>query len=1408
MFYWYIKNSAVLTRDIWLKIDNPESVKEKVNQARESIETEYSRTLRHRRYWLVALGVSILGILSMIFSSYIVESRFLIGNLLTNPASSPLGMGLLMEGLGDLGRAAFGFLMAYGAVFAVHEILHIIVAAKLGLDWQVRIITGCRQDEDYIIRLVSLQEVFQRFDFQVYLGENPDRYKETMSRLAGFTVDCVFLAAAIGVFFFSNLALACRVGWFLVPAVINVLTDFSLRDAENRELCADGIFLLRYGKFRKDKPTDASTKGAAAAGSPAELRPNQTDNVSRPAKQDNKSPAQLLHADKLPLVKKFKARIVITDSIQEIAAYRRLLSLTRVEGVKMSRYFEDRAETVVVLDEEGRVIGGAQFNIEFGQNGRWLFIVNLAIEKPYRRQGVGSKILAELERIATKEGVVRIYATPFRRASGFYEQNKFWVSESLTLAEKWFTSSPAESANKDLVSSIEHLGYSSSPVGEGLFEGSQKAAPPPGKSLLQRLQEVVSSDAVVKELSLTEIKEGYQSYRSGSYIYLLPVDEVPTQEDLDNILLTITERDLVVINDRGQLRFILFYLYRKWFRDEVLSKLELPIVLYFHVHGGVSNCAAISLYPKSEDFKWAQELAPAPVYLVVEDMDTGQYWHWKIDKQGGALFNSGADLIYMAWHSSEQKPFVTRSSSFGYGTQHENVRTMDAILREDILPLLGSQDVERILITFKDGARMVFDRGSNPGDTYLYSPTVPASSPISKEIVERQIASSLQAIFEASLEWVEFIGKQAQAEMSEKDIASLEECWRCYAQAINLLGLLGNSNLEEPAAWAFEATASNRVKGWALSALVRTKPEQAADLAFGWYNDLESTLQLAEANFLVTHHRTIDFSMTDIFVFDSEEERNDTSDLAGIIAWRNFALMILAKAQDRRIFPLINQMLSSGKPREIAFATRLIQETDAADLKQKLMGLPTDLLNRLPGSINPKLFFMLMSEFTILKAKVVLGDRKTIDTLKQQLKILTNSNNSFYFTISLSIAEILLEAGERELVLDKFGGLYPTLCSYIETQSSGQLTNLLLGGPSLQYILLLAKAGHKEVHRLLEKLWCKAIGSEEEDVLLELLLPLVGKMKLVAAAPYIKKLLEKCPRGEQGDPAKCALCKTKLAETLVKLGDPAGIDRLLVRLQAVLSNKSAADFFAGADLRMQAAAALLEIFLGRKDFLSQTMSTVASSPAGKKSTSTAWQASYSLSRNGMRVGAYGNFNESSPPVVLDRRLHPFGNLSGKILLAALLAKTSRDLFNNKEPALPPEFYLYLAWSYFASAIRAVAILMSTHLITPSSLSSIYPHRHLRDVDGNNAYPPLRQDSADYMDRPLIGVDAITQLFNIHGGIIIKFRKFVDKNFAVVRSNLPAGKSKIVTVIFYALGGLGRMVPTVSSPTVGGREQVL
>ncbi|MFZ5799753.1 MAG: RpiB/LacA/LacB family sugar-phosphate isomerase, partial [Candidatus Omnitrophota bacterium] len=41
-----------------------------------------------------------------------------------------------------------------------------------------------------------------------------------------------------------------------------------------------------------------------------------------------------------------------------------------------------------------------------------------------------------------------------------------------------------------------------------------------------------------------------------------------------------------------------------------------------------------------------------------------------------------------------------------------------------------------------------------------------------------------------------------------------------------------------------------------------------------------------------------------------------------------------------------------------------------------------------------------------------------------------------------------------------------------------------------------------------------------------------------------------------------------------------------------------------------------------------------------------------------------------------------------------------------------------------------------------------------------------------------------------------------------QSSSPAGKSKPVELIIYLLGGLGRMVPTVSSPTVAGREQVL
>ncbi|MBN1658311.1 MAG: GNAT family N-acetyltransferase [Anaerolineae bacterium] len=78
---------------------------------------------------------------------------------------------------------------------------------------------------------------------------------------------------------------------------------------------------------------------------------------------------------------------------------------------------QSRQITIRVTDQEGQLVGGAIVWIYWG----WLEISVLALQKEVRGQGLGRRLMTEIEELARKEGCTRARVEAFERETGFYQ---------------------------------------------------------------------------------------------------------------------------------------------------------------------------------------------------------------------------------------------------------------------------------------------------------------------------------------------------------------------------------------------------------------------------------------------------------------------------------------------------------------------------------------------------------------------------------------------------------------------------------------------------------------------------------------------------------------------------------------------------------------------------------------------------------------------------------------------------------------------------------------------------------------------------------------------------------------------------------------------------------------------------
>ena len=136
-----------------------------------------------------------------------------------------------------------------------------------------------------------------------------------------------------------------------------------------------------------------------------------------------------------------------TIRAMEINDYEEMINLWKnTEGVGINDYDDSRnginkflqrnPKTCFVAESTANEIIGT---ILGGYDGRRGLIYHLMVEPEYRNQGIGNKLLEEVEKYFAKEGIKRIYIITFKEneiGNNFWEGNGYIIRDVLTFRTK------------------------------------------------------------------------------------------------------------------------------------------------------------------------------------------------------------------------------------------------------------------------------------------------------------------------------------------------------------------------------------------------------------------------------------------------------------------------------------------------------------------------------------------------------------------------------------------------------------------------------------------------------------------------------------------------------------------------------------------------------------------------------------------------------------------------------------------------------------------------------------------------------------------------------------------------------------------------------------------------------------
>ena len=114
---------------------------------------------------------------------------------------------------------------------------------------------------------------------------------------------------------------------------------------------------------------------------------------------------QELHASDVPLLKKLLR--VFGEAFEDIPTYQQAIPTDEY----LQRFLAKPHVMVVISRQDDEVVGGlVAYELEkFEQDRREIYIYDLAVAAPYRRQGIATRLIHELKQIAKQRHAYVIY---------------------------------------------------------------------------------------------------------------------------------------------------------------------------------------------------------------------------------------------------------------------------------------------------------------------------------------------------------------------------------------------------------------------------------------------------------------------------------------------------------------------------------------------------------------------------------------------------------------------------------------------------------------------------------------------------------------------------------------------------------------------------------------------------------------------------------------------------------------------------------------------------------------------------------------------------------------------------------------------------------------------------------------
>ncbi|MBW2046226.1 MAG: prepilin-type N-terminal cleavage/methylation domain-containing protein [Deltaproteobacteria bacterium] len=463
-----------------------------------------------------------------------------------------------------------------------------------------------------------------------------------------------------------------------------------------------------------------------------------------------------------------------------------------------------------------------------------------------------------------------------------------------------------------------------------------------------------------------------------------------------------------------------------------------------------------------------------------------------------------------------------------------------------------------------------------------------------RKVVRKQIAASMEEIIKVALAEISKLEKKAQGTQLDSDQRhSLDMLWRDIAKAAKILSCLNyDAEKIEGLAKLVFATPYSYAKGDALSALANVNPGKAKDLARVWMKEGAAEKEIVEACVDAIFSGKVEDWCQKPDEIDPElepflrscgiepqneivgQDRADIFRAAELWHISDEAVAVLVQLKDKAVLPLIRHLLVEetyyehnirganlaaefGSPELMPVLRKSLEDIEAHFNKMVIQNGYN--LDEPDSWASGRLFQYRQAQIALAGAIARLGDKDyAVPKLKElyefHIRLEKTGRNLFDSSYSrrpiLSCAEALIEIGELEYIVPELWAFYQDLDDRGEYTVGVSFVEPVGAIKSYEYTHmheiahLLVKAKADGVFDLVQYLWVKAINYSEDWSWLSLL-PTIRELSFIDVAEWLNKKLSQWQSYTSRDHY---LDERKIAETLIQLGDEAGVDYLASNL--------------------------------------------------------------------------------------------------------------------------------------------------------------------------------------------------------------------------------------------------------------------